>query len=461
MTEIFSSIWSFVISYAYPILISIVLFLIFFFIIREAAKKRVENEAVRKTILVIIKGPLAVAIVGYGFYYFVENFGYLITPYVSAYGIRETTIEFILELIFLIVGIDASRRIGRIWLKQFEKLSKRHERLLLIGIYSLGLMTFVYIVITSPLSAGVYNFFYPLANFLTGIAITYMAVYIINVLIVRYQTAIEGKQVQAQTTITFLRRIIIGIVAIIGSAIAAFSSFPSVSASVASLFVAAGFTSIVVGLAAQSTLSNLIAGGVIAFSQPFRIGDAISYANEWAWVEDIKLTFTVLRTWDNRRLVVPNQMFLNSTTINYDLNDSTKLCVVYVTITYESDLDKAMGILKEIASEHPDFLPSGNLPVVHVMDFTDGNTLDGVHLRLLSRAKDQSTNFQMSKDILYQIKKKFDANGIELAYPRRQIVVDPNSRRNSVNSNGNSGTGDTDDIFRNNREDSSGSERKT
>jgi small conductance mechanosensitive channel len=122
---------------------------------------------------------------------------------------------------------------------------------------------------------------------------------------------------------------------------------------------------------------------------------------------------------------VPNQLFLNSTLINYDAVDSSKLCIVYVTITYESNLDKAITILKDVAKRHPDFAPQGNLPVVHVMDFTDS----GVNLRLLSRARDQPTNFQMSKDILYEAKKAFDANEIELAYPRRQIVIDPHPRR--------------------------------
>jgi small conductance mechanosensitive channel len=134
--------------------------------------------------------------------------------------------------------------------------------------------------------------------------------------------------------------------------------------------------------------------------------------------------------------VVPNQMFLNSTLINYDGADSTKLCVVYVTITFESNIDKAIYVLKEIAKAHPDFLLAGNLPVVHVMDLgdanattPDANAAPGISLRLLSRAKDQSTNFQMSKDILYSVKKAFDKNGIEIAYPRKQIVIDPSPRK--------------------------------
>jgi hypothetical protein len=74
---------------------------------------------------------------------------------------------------------------------------------------------------------------------------------------------------------------------------------------------------------------------------------------------------------------------------------------------------------------------AGNLPVVHLMDIgnantsaPDANTVPGVHLRLLSRAKDRPTNFQMSKDLLYTKRKEFMKAGIKFAYPKRSIVLD-------------------------------------
>ena len=151
---------------------------------------------------------------------------------------------------------------------------------------------------------------------------------------------------------------------------------------------------------------------------------------EWCWVEDVRLTFTVLKTWDKRRLVVPNQSFLNQPLVNYDLNDSSKLCVVFVTITYESDVDRAIEIMKEAARKHPDFLPEGNLPVVHLMDMGDANgtspnadVAPGITLRLLSNAKDQPTNFQMSKDQLYAIRREIQKSGIRIAYQRREVLL--------------------------------------
>lgn len=418
MYEILNQIWSFIVSYGYPLLISVAAFLIIFFPLRVVVRRRMKDEILRESVLIILRGPLAVALIGYGVYYFIENYGTLVTQYTLQYGINVVTLEFIIELVFLAVSISAARKIGKLLLTKFEQLGPRQERFLLIGIYTMGLMVFIYILLTSPLSPTIYDFIFPTVNFFTGIIITYLIVYTINILIVRYQSAIRGKQPQIDTTLTFMRRIVIGAIAIIGSGIAAFSSFPGASASVASLFVAAGFTSIVIGLAAQSSLSNLIAGGVIAFSQPFRVNDAVVFSNEYCYVEDIKLLFTVLRTWDNRRLVVPNSQFLNSVLINYTAIDPSKISIVYVNVTFESDLDKAYEILLNAAKQHPLFLPSDGLPSVQIMEFNES----GVKLRLLSRASTQGNNWNMEKELLFTIKKEFDKNGIKLSVPRREIV---------------------------------------
>lgn len=418
MQNLTEQIWSFITGYAYPIVISVAAFLIIFFSLRLIVRRRVKDEILKETVLTILRGPVAVAVVGYGFYYFVVNYGSLVTQYTVEYGLNIVTFEFIIDLIFLIVGINAARKIGRLFLKKFEQLGPRQEKLLLIGIYTMGLMVFVYILLTSSLSPEAYDLVYPLADFATGLIVTYLVAYTVNLLIVRYQTAIRGKQPNISTTLTFLRRIIIGVIALIGSGIAAFSSFPGASASVASIFVAAGFSSIVLGLAAQSSLSNLIAGGVIAFSQPFRVNDAVIFNNEYCFVEDIKLLFSVLRTWDNRRLMVPNSQFLSTVLVNYTAIDPSKTTIVYINVTLESDLDKAYEIMLKAAREHPLFYPADGLPSVQIMQFSE----TGVNLRLLSRAANQNDNWNMEKELLYIIKKEFDRNGIRLSTPRREIV---------------------------------------
>lgn len=257
------------------------------------------------------------------------------------------------------------------------------------------------------------------ASFIVGLAITFIVVYLINSVLGRYFGRITERDPRLLTTFTFLRRLIISVIALIGVMSATFTAFPGAQGVIASIFVAAGFASIVIGLAAQSSLSNVISGIVTSVSQPFRIGDAIMFRKDFCFVEDMKLIHTVLRTWDNRRLVVPNAILQNEVIINYSVEDPTMLAPVYVQVSYESDLEKAMQIMVEVARKHPECMPTGNLPNAVVMEFQDS----GILLRLLSRAKDQPTAWKMARDLLLEIKKEFDRQGIEIPYPRRYLVA--------------------------------------
>ena len=107
---------------------------------------------------------------------------------------------------------------------------------------------------------------------------------------------------------------------------------------------------------------------------------------------------------------------------NYTAEDPTMLVPVFVDVSYESDIKKAMEIMVDVAKKHPDYLPIGDLPNAVVMELGES----GVKLRLLSRAKDQPTAFKMARDLLFQIKTEFDKNGIEIPYPRRYLIMDKN-----------------------------------
>jgi len=249
-------------------------------------------------------------------------------------------------------------------------------------------------------------------SFIVGLCLVFVVYKIINKIIFgRMKKAVE-KEPKLNTIYSFFRKLVRAVILLIGVAIVVFAVFPEARGVTASLFVAAGFASIVIGLAAQSSLSNLMAGILIVFSQPFRLGEAVTFKQEYGTVEEVKLINTVIRTWDNRRLVVPNEMFLKEAVVNYTMVDSTKLVPVFVQVSHESDLEKAMSIMVDVAKRHPDCMPVGDLPNAVVMEFTDL----GVKLRLLSRAKDQPTAFSMTRDLLFQIKKEFDANGIEIPY---------------------------------------------
>jgi small-conductance mechanosensitive channel len=126
-----------------------------------------------------------------------------------------------------------------------------------------------------------------------------------------------------------------------------------------------------------------------------------------------------MRTWDNRRLVVPNSILQNEVIINYSMDDPSILVPINVQVSYESDLSEAMRIMVDAAKSHPNCLQEAGIPNAVVMELQDS----GVLLRLLTKAMDQSTAFSMSRDLLFSIKEMFDANGIEIPYPKRQLVL--------------------------------------
>ena len=268
------------------------------------------------------------------------------------------------------------------------------------------------------------NLLWSLAGLLAGIVITLVAVYLVNKIAIRSFQEIVRRQPKLETMLTIMRRLIDLGVILICMMIVIFSLFPELLGVIGSVFVAAGFASIVIGLAAQSSLSNIISGIVTSISQPFSIGDAITFRDEFCFVEDIRLIHTVLQTWDNRRMVVPNSVLQNEVIINYSMKDTSVLVPVFVDVSYESDIAKAMQIMNDLAARHPDYLPVEGLPRTVVMNLGDS----GIKLRLLSRTKDQSTAFNMTRDLLLQIKKEFDANGVEIPYPRVHLIMEKEMR---------------------------------
>jgi len=258
-----------------------------------------------------------------------------------------------------------------------------------------------------------------LAVFIAGLAITFIVAYYLDKILIKSFNQVAFSQPRLLTTTTIMRRLVVLSIALVGTMASTFTAFPESLGAITSIFVAAGFASIVIGMAAQSSFSNVISGIINSVSQPFRISDAVMFRDEFCYIEDMRLIHTIMRTWDNRRLVVPNSILQNEVIINYSMSDPSVLVPINVQVSYESDLCKAMQIMTDIARYHPECWPVGDLPNAVVMEFQDS----GVLLRLLSRAKDQSAAFSMARDLLLSIKMEFDAQGIEIPYPKRQLVL--------------------------------------
>ena len=139
------------------------------------------------------------------------------------------------------------------------------------------------------------------------------------------------------------------------------------------LFAGAGVLAAIVGFASQSAFSNIIGGIFLVIFKPFRVDDLISVGTNTGRVEDITLRHTVIRNFENRRIVIPNSIISNETIINSTIVEE-KICQFFeIGISYDSDVDKAMEILREEAMRHPNTIDNRteediekNTPVVEV-----------------------------------------------------------------------------------------------
>ncbi len=151
---------------------------------------------------------------------------------------------------------------------------------------------------------------------------------------------------EVETRYRVLRRAITTTIIAVGL-FSALLVIPQVRAVAGALLASSAILGVILGLASQQTLGNFIAGILIATTQPVRIGDRVSYADEHGVVEEIGLTYTFIRTVDRRRLVVPNSKLASDTIINSSIRSRETFAEVSVPVPLSADLESAVGALRE------------------------------------------------------------------------------------------------------------------
>ena len=154
----------------------------------------------------------------------------------------------------------------------------------------------------------------------------------------------------AATRYRILRRSLMTAIIVVG-VLSALLVVPQVRAVAAGLLASSAIIGLVVGLAAQRPLANFVAGIVIAFTQPLRLGDTITIDDMEGVVEEIGLTYTFIRTPDNDRLVIPNEKIASDTIRNSSIRSRKKLAQVTVPVPLDRDLDTVIGLLREAAGD--------------------------------------------------------------------------------------------------------------
>lgn len=156
------------------------------------------------------------------------------------------------------------------------------------------------------------------------------------------------------TQATVLARTAAGLVILIGAAIA-LTTFPGVRQIGASLLASAGLAGIVVGFAARPVLGNLIAGLQIAVAQPIRIDDVVIVQGEWGRIEDITGAYVVVKIWDERRLIVPLQWFIENPFQNWTRTGSAIIGSIFLWVDYRLPLEPLRAELTRICEAAPEW----------------------------------------------------------------------------------------------------------
>jgi small-conductance mechanosensitive channel len=167
---------------------------------------------------------------------------------------------------------------------------------------------------------------------------------------VRERMGLDQLDPRVDTRLRFVRRLVEASIGVFGVAVA-LSQFTALDRLAASVLASGALAAAVIGFAARQTLANAVAGIMLAISQPVRIGDTVTFEGETGTVEDMRLTYTFLRTGADARLVVPNERLAAGVIRNDTIVSPVVATEVAVWLPAQADLDAALAVLAEEAGD--------------------------------------------------------------------------------------------------------------
>lgn len=207
-------------------------------------------------------------------------------------------------------------------------------------------------------------------------------------------------------------------------------SIPAAKSTMNMLLASGGVLAVILGFAGQEALSDVAGGVMILAFKPFEIGDFICYLdkNITGTIEDITLRHTIIVTPQNKRVIVPNGMMNQSVVENSNYTDSIVCDFYEIGITYESDVDRAIDLLREEVGRQPLYLDHRTaeeikegvpLVKVRVTQLADS----AVVLRAWLWAQNVGDLAELKFTLNRSVKKQFDLEGVEFAYPHIHVIA--------------------------------------
>ncbi len=331
-----------------------------------------------------------------------------------------------IHLIFFAVLKRIANRTDRENLHIIRKKIKKPSFYLLLTLVffvSLPLINFDAYILT-----GLRQFF-SILLIITTAWLAIKAVDIIEDIVVKHYDMNVKDNLKARKISTQLKvfeRILIALILIIATA-SALMTFEKIRHLGVNLLASAGIAGIIVGFAAQKSLTLIISGIQIALTQPFRLDDVVIVENEWGWIEEITLTYVVVRIWDKRRLVVPITYFIDKPFQNWTRVSSDILGTVFIYTDYTVPFDALRKELTRLLENTDRW--DGQVNVLQVTDAKEST----VEIRALVSAVDSPTAWDLRVYLREKLIEFLQKNYPE-CLPRSRVILEQKSEKTDKNN---------------------------
>lgn len=252
-------------------------------------------------------------------------------------------------------------------------------------------------------------------------AVTLIAAYLINSL--AFQRSIDKLAARADVEPHYAKpfKRIVSVVVYVVAALIILSIF-GLRGSLTSLLAGAGFLGIIVGMATKDVLSGVISGMVLYIDRPFKIGDWIQVEGEQGIVQDLSMQTTRIKNFSGELVTIPNSKITNSTVINKTAEPNSRLDVG-IGVDYDTDMNKALILCKEILEEEEEILEKPE-PSIVIDEFADSSI--NLTIRFWVNRQDLKEREislpGMKSDLRKKLLEKFRIEGIEIPFPHVEVI---------------------------------------
>ncbi len=248
-------------------------------------------------------------------------------------------------------------------------------------------------------------------NLLTAIVIFFVGKWAVNLVVKGLMKGMQKGELD-----TTLRRFVANLARMLLMLFVIIAAINALGVQTASLIALLGAAGLAVGLALQGSLSNFAAGVLIVLFRPYKVGDWIEGGGVSGAVEEVQILTTVLKTGDNKRVIIPNSQIMGSTITNYSANDKRRVDLV-IGVSYSDDLDQVRKELRELVDADERILkdPAVTIAVSELAD----SSVNFVLRPWVNTADYWAVYF----DLTEKVKKRFDEVGISIPFPQRDVHI--------------------------------------